>query len=54
MQAAVGFKSTFMRRDLTAVVPWIVLNLRHISVLVTYFFQYNKGAKEPESHEAGE
>jgi mediator of RNA polymerase II transcription subunit 16 len=55
MQAALGFKSCYVRRDLTAVVPWIILNLRHISVLITFFFQYtNKGAKEADLHEPGE
>ena len=54
-QAALGFKSCYVRRDLTGVVPWIILNLRHISVLITFFFQYtNKGAKEAEVHEPGE
>ncbi|KAK2754263.1 mediator complex subunit [Arachnomyces sp. PD_36] len=51
VQAAVGFKSNFMRRDLISVVPWIVLNLRHISVMVTYFLQYTKSAKESGSHD---
>lgn len=54
VQAAFGFKSSFTRRELPAAVPWIALNLRHISVLVTYFLQYNRAAKGPESHDAGE
>lgn len=53
VQAAFGFKSSFTRRDLPAAIPWIALNLRHISVLVTYFLQYNRGAKGYESHDAG-
>lgn len=53
IQAALGFKSTFQRRELTSSVPWIALNLRNFSMMVTYFMQFNRGPKGLESHDAG-
>ncbi|KAK2809449.1 hypothetical protein FQN49_008613, partial [Arthroderma sp. PD_2] len=50
MQAALGFKTRLERRNLAAAVPWVTLQLRQISILLTYF-HFNKAGAEVECHD---
>lgn len=53
MQASLGFKGRYKPRNMASAIPWAILHLRHASVLFAYFFQYNKGAQQPEPHDPG-
>lgn len=52
MQAALGFKNRLERRNLAAAVPWLTLQLRQISILLTYL-HFNKASAEVECHDPG-
>ncbi|KAM5439122.1 Mediator of RNA polymerase II transcription subunit 16 [Microsporum canis] len=51
MQAALGFKNQLERRSLPAAIPWLTLQLRQISILLTYYFHLNKANTEVECHD---
>lgn len=53
MQAVLGFNTRYKPRGLAAAVPWVTLNLRHISILFVYFFHMTKTGKEAESYDPG-
>ena len=53
MQAVLGFNTRYTPRGLAAAVPWVTLNLRHVSILFAYFFHITKAGKEAESYDPG-
>ena len=46
MQAVLGFNTRYTPRGLAAAVPWVTLNLRHVSILFAYFLHITKAGKE--------
>lgn len=53
MQAALGFKNRLERRSLAAAVPWLTLQLRQISILLTYILHFNKAGSDVECYDPG-
>ncbi|OAL70354.1 hypothetical protein A7D00_5320 [Trichophyton violaceum] len=51
MQAALGFKNRLERRNLAAAVPWLTLQLRQISILLTYILHFNKAGADVECYD---
>jgi mediator of RNA polymerase II transcription subunit 16, fungi type len=46
VQAALSFKDRYSPRGLPATLAWAILHLRHASLLLAYFLQCNKPAKD--------
>ncbi|KAK2797281.1 hypothetical protein FQN50_009246 [Emmonsiellopsis sp. PD_5] len=52
MQAVLGFKSKYHERSINSAVPWVILNLRQISMLLGYSFHFGaKNGRESEPFE---
>ncbi|KAK2777293.1 mediator complex subunit [Emmonsiellopsis sp. PD_33] len=52
MQAVLGFKSKYHERNINSAVPWVILNLRQISMLLGYSFHFGaKNGRESEPFE---
>lgn len=52
VQAALGFKDKYKPRSFASTTPWVILHLRHASLLFACLLQYNK-APQLEPHDPG-
>ena len=53
LQAALGYRGRLRSRNLSAAVPWAILQLRHASVLFAYFFQHCR-AGQGDAYDSGQ